>query len=172
MRLNNCVGKLLRLVPRQIKHIKRETLRRFAPNARQSLKLFDQLYKRYYMIRHHTLHHTGNLKASGDLLHLGVCCLLDCADRLIDSRDNQILKHFDVLRIDDFGLEDDRLDLLFAADRHLDHAAAGRRLKRELLKLLLLCLEVFSSCIFCAWRIIAFIFCGPPPIPCGNLAFI
>ena len=51
MRLNNCVGKLLRLVPRQIKHIKRETLRRFAPNARQSLKLFDQLYKRYYMIR-------------------------------------------------------------------------------------------------------------------------
>ncbi len=81
--------------------------------------------------------HRAEVQAAGEAAHLLLGQRLGRADRLVGRGEHEVLQQLDVLGIDRGGIDHDVLDLQIAGHLDLHHAAAGGRLDRLVLELLL-----------------------------------
>src|SRR4051812_14934694 len=70
------------------------------------------------------LEEAGNPESARDLAHLLLHQLLRLEDGLVDGRDDQILQHADVARVDALRVDLEAAQLEAAGHRRRDHAAA------------------------------------------------
>src|SRR5262249_54942048 len=81
--------------------------------------------------------HSGNLHPTHEPAHLLLDRFVHFPLRVVDRREDQVLKHLDVVFRHGFGIDLDRLHLLGAVHDDSDHATAGGGLDAHLFHLLL-----------------------------------
>lgn len=102
-----CVGEPLHVLFRTGDDGIRQALCCFQPDARQLCELLRQKLQRKRIVSSHSYRskQTRQRNTAGDLAHLCLCGSLYLVHCLVDSADNQILEHLDVLRINDLRLD-------------------------------------------------------------------
>ena len=104
--IENRFREFMCLLLRHFHDSKCEALRGLHTDTGQRRKFFCKYDERQCAEIVHVLsEQSGQCDTAGNFAHFGFCCGFDIIDRLIDRADDQILKHFDVLRIHNLRLQ-------------------------------------------------------------------
>ena len=128
--LEDGLGKLARVRLGGAEDVKREARGRLLPDAGQTSEAEDQALdgvgRQAITVRSDERRHAGQGDAARHLGHLVLLELLGLGQRLAHGRDDEVLQHADIFRVDNGGIDLQRDELELTRDHRGDHPAAGR----------------------------------------------